>query len=116
MERAMTGPLDMPSPARSAAAPRPARIARRAAALAASEQAKACQQQHRLAAVAVGHRSPGELADGEAEQVGGEVQLRGARLGAERRAITGTEGRNMSMPSAVSATRTPRSSVKGSEA
>ena len=35
--------------------------------------------------------------------------------GQPERAITGTDGRNMSMPSAVSATRTPSRSVDGLE-
>ena len=41
-------------------------------------------KEHRLAAVAVGHRSPGELPHGKAKQVGGDGSLRGAGGGAER--------------------------------
>ncbi len=102
--------------------------ARCGAAHARNEKKCHARQQHRLAAIAVGHRTPRKLADSQPEQVGGDGQLGGARLGGcdspavlpavlpNARAITGTDGRNMSMPSAVSAIRTPRSSVKGSEA
>jgi hypothetical protein len=46
------------------------------------KQAQA-RQQHRLAAETIGHRSPGKLADGQAQQVSGDGMLRGTRFGAE---------------------------------
>ena len=41
-------------------------------------------EQHRLAPEAVGERPPGELADGQPEEIRGERELRGRDLGLER--------------------------------